>query len=119
MDPPAKHRPPTRRMSRQMSRTDLRDLVGFNRWLCFTRFRASGAVLVFTLLLRALGVGNIATERVAAVCVGLFAVSVVGLRSRTLADAPWTFFYLQSLADLAGITLGIGFSVGGQDALLF
>jgi signal transduction histidine kinase len=111
MDPPAKRRQP--------NRSDLRDLARLNRWLCFTRFRASSAVIVFTLLLRALGVGTIATESVAAVCLGLFAVSIVGLRSRTLADVPWTFFYLQSLADLAGITLGIGFSVGGQEALLF
>src|SRR5690349_13192133 len=100
MDPPAKRRQP--------NRSDRRDLVRFNRWLCFTRFRASGAVVAFMLLLRALGIGSIATQPVAAVCLGLFAVSVVGLSSRTLADAPWTFFYLQSLADLAGITLGIG-----------
>src|SRR5437867_361765 len=98
---------------------DFRDLVGFNRWLCITRVRASSAVLAFVVALHLLGVGAVATTRVLGVCVGLFAVSAIGLTSRRLADAPRLFFHLQSLADLAGITLGIAFSVRGLEALLF
>ena len=52
-------------------------------------------------------------------CAGLFAVSGIGLCWRLVAAVPRTFFYLQSLADLVGITLGIGISVDGLEALLF
>src|SRR2546430_14755073 len=61
-----------------VSRSGLDDLVTFNRWLCLTRLRAAGAVIVFTLGLRWLGAGNISAARAFAVCAGLFAVS--GLR---------------------------------------
>ena len=98
---------------------DFRDLVGFNRWLCITRVRAASAVLAFVLALHLLGVGAVSTTRVLGVCAGLFAVSAIGLTSRRLADAPRLFFHLQSLADLAGITLGIAFSARGIEALLF
>src|SRR5438552_14689117 len=98
---------------------DFRDLVGFNRWLCITRVRAASAVLAFVLALHLLGVGAVSPTRVLGVCVGLFAVSAIGLTSRRLADAPRLFFHLQSFADLAGITLGIAFSVRGIEALVF
>jgi signal transduction histidine kinase len=108
--------PPT---GSEASGSSLGDLVTFNRWLCLTRLRAAGAVLLFTLVLRSLGVATIAVPGVALVCTGLFLVSAVGLTSRTLAEAPRLFFYLQSFADLAGITLGIGWAVQGLDALVF
>jgi signal transduction histidine kinase len=97
----------------------LRDLVSFNRWLCMTRLRAAGAVFVFALVLRALGAGEVLATPVLAVCAGLAVVSVVGLCTPALARAPRLFFYLQSLADLAGITLGIASSIHGQGSLLF
>jgi signal transduction histidine kinase len=97
----------------------LQDLVSFNRWLCITRLRAAGAVLAFTLLLAWLDVGAVSTPHVFAICLGLFLVSAVGMSSRVAARAPRVFFYLQSLADLAGITFGIAMSVHGTDALLF
>ncbi len=103
----------------EVSRSDLHDLVGFNRWLCVTRLRAAGAVFVFTLALHALGVSEISVERVFWVCFGLYAVSAIGLLSRVLAAAPRAFFYLQSFADLAGITLGVAFSVRAPASLLF
>jgi len=103
----------------ELAGSDLGDLVEFNRWLCFTRFRAAGGVFVFTLALAWLGVDAISTVRVFWVCAGLYAVSIVGLRSRALVERPRFLFYLQSFADLAGITLGIAFSVRGLEALLF
>jgi signal transduction histidine kinase len=99
--------------------SDRRDLVRFNRWLCVTRVRAAGGVLAFGTLLHWFGVGDISMPYLAAVCGGLFAVSLVGLRSHRLAAAPRLFFYLQTLADLAGATLGIAFAAHGIEALLF
>jgi signal transduction histidine kinase len=100
-------------------RSDLRDLVSFNRWLCLTRFRAAGGVLLFTLLLRLLGIGTVETGRVVSVCCALFVVSMIGLRSSGLAARPRLFFHLQNVADLTGITFGIAFSAHGVEALLF
>ena len=100
-------------------RSGLDDLVTFNHWLCLTRLRAAGAVMLFTLGLAWLRVGNISTPYACAVCAGLFAVSGIGLSWPSLARAPRLFFYLQSLADLAAITVGIGISVHGLEALLF
>jgi len=103
----------------EVSRSGLDDLVTFNRWLCLTRLRAAGAVIVFTLGLRWLGAGNISAARAFAVCAGLFAVSGIGLSWRGLVRAPRLLFYLQSFADLAAITVGLGVSVHGFEALLF
>src|SRR5262245_50459927 len=94
------------------------DLSTFNRWLCITRLRASGAVFVFVLALWALGIDRIAVGPVTCVCLGLCAVSGIGLRWRLLQRAPRTFFYLQSFADLAGITVGLDASAHGIAALL-
>src|SRR5439155_1437331 len=95
------------------------DLVTFNRWLCMTRLRAAGAVVVFTLALEWLGIGDIASAPALAACAGLFVVSGIGLSWDRLARAPRVLFYLQSLADLAGVTFGIGASAAGVEALLF
>src|SRR5439155_700589 len=103
----------------EVMRSGLDDLVTFNHWLCLTRLRAAGAVMLFTLGLAWLRVGNISTPYAFAVCAGLFAVSGIGLSWPSLARAPRLFFYLQSLADLAAITVGIGISVHGLEALLF
>ena len=103
----------------EVTRSGLGDLLTFNRWLCLTRLRAAGAVSLFTLGLAWLGVGSISVFPVLAVCAGLFAISGIGLCWRLVAAVPRTFFYLQSLADLVGITLGIGISVEGLEALLF
>jgi signal transduction histidine kinase len=97
----------------------IEDLVTFNRWLCLTRFRAAGAVAVFTLILAWVAPGSISLPHVLLVCVGLAVVSTVGLLLGAVARGPRTFFVLQSLADLLGITLGIGFSLHGGAALLF
>src|SRR5439155_193425 len=98
-------------------RSGLDDLVTFNRWLCMTRLRAAGAVVVFTLALEWLGIGDIASAPALAACAGLFVVSGIGLSWDRLARAPRVLFYLQSLADLAGITFGIGASAAGVEAL--
>src|SRR5213083_177186 len=82
----------------EVMRSGLDDLVTFNHWLCL---------------------GNISTPYACAVCAGLFAVSGIGLSWPSLARVPRLFFYLQSLADLAAITVGIGISVHGLEALLF
>src|SRR6266403_1941913 len=103
----------------EVMRSGLDDLVTFNHWLCLTRLRAAGAVMLFTLGLAWLRVGNISTPYAFVVCAGLFAVSGIGLSWPSLARVPRLFFYLQSLADLAAITVGIGISVHGLEALLF
>ncbi len=99
------------------SRAD--DLSTFNRWLCLTRFRAAGAVTVFTLILDRVAPGAISVPHVLGVCLGLAVFSAVGLLVRAVRRAPRSFFVVQTLADLLGITLGIGFSLGGTPALLF
>ncbi|HUE30076.1 MAG TPA: ATP-binding protein [Verrucomicrobiae bacterium] len=103
----------------EVTRSGFDDLVTFNHWLCLTRLRAAGAVMLFTLSLAWLRVGSISTPHALAVCAGLVAVSGIGLGWPRLARAPRLFFYLQSLADLAAITVGIGISVHGVEALLF
>src|SRR5438552_15102425 len=103
----------------EVMRSGLDDLVTFNPGLCLTRLRAAGAVMLFPLGLAWLRVGNISTPYAFAVCAGLFAVSGIGLSWPSLARASRLFFYLQSLADLAAITVGIGISVHGLEALLF
>src|SRR5437867_2179831 len=103
----------------EATRSGFDDLVTFNRWLCLTRLRAAGAVVVLALGLRWLGVGHISAARAFAVCAGLVVVSGIGLSWRRLVRAPLMLFYLQSLADLAGITFGIGTAVAGLEALLF
>jgi signal transduction histidine kinase len=103
----------------EAARSGLGDLATFNRWLCLTRLRAATGVLTFTVLLRSLGVGGVSVTGILAVCLGLFAVSAIGLQSKGLARAPRVFFHLQSLADLAAITIGIGACVRGPGALLF
>src|SRR5437667_3566915 len=75
--------------------------------------------MLFTLGLAWLRVGNISTPYAFAVCAGRSAVSGIGLSWPSLARASRLFFYLQSLADLAAITVGIGLSVHGLEALLF
>jgi len=95
------------------------DLAVINHWLCVTRLRATAAVAAFVLILGRLGVPGIAVEHVLAVCAALAGCSVIGLRSKTLPRTPRTFFYLQHVVDLAGITVGIGVAVTGLAALLF
>ncbi len=102
-----------------VTRSGLGDLLTFNRWLCLTRLRAAGAVSLFALGLAWFGVGNVSAPRVLAVCTGLLAVSGIGLRCQLVATWPRVFFYVQSLADLVGITVGIDMSAGGTEALLF
>jgi signal transduction histidine kinase len=105
--------------SAEVARSGLGDLATFNRWLCLTRLRAATGVLAFTLVLRSLGIGEVSVTRVFGICLGLAAVSAIGLLWKPLARAPRLFFHLQSVADLAGITIGIGVSVHGLAGLLF
>ena len=95
------------------------DLAVINHWLCVTRVRATAAVAVFVLLLDALRVPGVAFEHVLAVCAALAAFSILALRSKTLLAMPRTFFYLQHVVDLAGITIGIGAAAAGLAGLLF
>ena len=95
------------------------DLAVINHWLCVTRLRATAAVAAFVLILGRLGVPGIAVEHVLTVCAALAGFSVIGLRSKALPRTPRTFFYLQHVVDLAGITVGIGVAVTGLAALLF
>lgn len=95
------------------------ELPTVNRWLCLTRLRAAGAVAVFTLVLHYLDVTEMALLPVLGVCFGLALVSWAGLRVQGLMRKPRTLFWLQSLADLLGITLAIHFAVTGTPALIF
>ena len=94
-----------------------RDLATFNRWLCFTRFRACAAVGAFGIAMRWLHPGLIAAAPTVLLCLALSVVSVVGLTNRRFSETL-TFFIVQTFADLAGITLGIGLSTSGLPAML-
>src|SRR5919198_924252 len=75
----------------EVTRSGLDDLVTFNHWLCVTRLRAAGAVMLFTLALAWLHAGHISTRSACAVCAGLFAVSGIGLcwpRPASLISVP-------------------------------
>ena len=95
------------------------DLATFNRWLCLTRFRAAGAVAVFTLILDQVAPGSVSVPFVLAVCGGLALLSTVGLLVPALTRAPRTFCIVQTLLDILGITVGVGCSLSGTLALLF
>jgi signal transduction histidine kinase len=96
-----------------------RDLLTFNRWLCVTRLRAAFACSVFVLGLHHLSPRMVDALPVLGVCLGLGLVSAVGLRASICARWPWVWFYVQSLADLVAITVGIAASLHGPPALLF
>src|SRR2546426_12083523 len=100
-------------------RSGLDDLVTFNRWLCMTRLRAAGAVVVFTLALEWLGIGHIASPPALAACAGPLVVSGIGPSWDRLTRAPRVLFYLQRLADLAWITFGIRRSAPRGEGLPF
>ena len=94
-----------------------RDLATFNRWLCVTRFRAAAAVGGFSLLMCWLRPGVIDLAPSLLLCVALGLVSLYGLVSRRSLETM-TFFVVQTFADLAAITLGIGLATSGLPALL-
>ena len=96
----------------------LGDLPTFNRWLCVTRLRAVTGVLAFAVVVRSLGIGDVSLPGIFVVWVCLVGVSAIGLYSRALGQRPRLFFHLQSLVDLAAITIGIGACVRGPGALL-
>jgi hypothetical protein len=96
------------------------DLRAFNHWLSVTRVRAAGTVAVFAVLLHVLPFGvELSLLPALGVSIALCAFSALALRSQTLVNAPWLFFYLQHLVDVSGITVGIGTAVAGLPALLF
>ncbi len=94
-----------------------RDLGTFNRWLCVTRLRACAAVGGFGILMAWLHPGVIALGPSLLVCAALSLVSVAGLTNRRTSETL-TFFIVQTFADLAAVTLGIGVSTSGLPALL-
>jgi len=94
------------------------EIVSFNRWLCITRLRAAGAISAFVLAVNLLGLATIPIIPALGVCLGLAAVSAVGLLAKPFEEAPGFFLALQNLADLAAITIGIGATVEGTPALL-
>jgi signal transduction histidine kinase len=98
---------------------NLGDLAVFNRWLCVSRLRAAGGVVVFVALLELLHVGDIAAIPVLAVCAALALFSVVVLASDRVGQAPSLLFHSQHVVDLAGVTVGIGVAATGTPALLF
>jgi signal transduction histidine kinase len=95
------------------------DLANFNRWLCLTRFRASGAVVAFTLILDQVAPQSVSMPPVLGVCAGLALLSTVGLFVPAVARAPRAFCIVQTLLDIVAITVGVGCSVSGTAALLF
>jgi signal transduction histidine kinase len=101
-----------------LARSSSRDLATFNRWLCLTRLRATAAVTAFVLLVAYFHLGHIAVLPALGVCGGLALVSIPGLTGWVKPDAERTFFILQTFADLAAITAGIGFATEGLVALL-
>src|SRR5437667_374743 len=95
------------------------DLGAFNRWLCLTRLRAAAAIAAFATAIAPFGLASINLIAVFAVCGSLALTSLVGLSVRPLRRVPVGFFYAQTAVDLLAITLGIGFSMAGQPAVLF
>ncbi len=95
------------------------DLATFNHWLCITRFRAVGGIVVFALTLHHLGVGSIALPPLFAVCAALLVTSWIGLKVQRLAARPRLLFYAQTAVDLAAATVGIHASAHGLAAVLF
>ena len=95
------------------------DLVEFNRWLSLTRLRATAILSAFTALIGWLGIGQVDTGAVLAVCLALALVSVLGLATALPRRHPLAFFYCQSLADLAGVTFGILLGTEGHESVLF
>ena len=95
------------------------DLSTVNRWFCVTRLRATGAIAAFALILNYFGISDLRLVPTLTVCEFLAVVSVIGLRVRRLERVPRTFFYLQNLADLVGITVGLHYSAQGLTAILF
>jgi hypothetical protein len=100
-------------------RLSLDDLGELNRWLCVTRLRAAAGIFACATALRWLAAGDVALWPLLLVCAGLTIVSVLGLRTRLPAVAPWAFFYGQSLADLGAITIGIATAAGPVESLIF
>jgi K+-sensing histidine kinase KdpD len=99
-------------------RLSVEDLADLNRWLCVTRLRAAAGVFACTLAMRWLG-ADVALLPLVGVCAGLVLVSAGGLLSRIATSAPWGFFYAQSAADLAAVTLGIWTVAGPYEATIF
>ena len=95
------------------------DLPAINHWLSLTRLRAVAAVAVFAIALHALGLGGVVLPPLLGVLAALGLFSLWSLRQRGAKDWPWLFFYLQQVADLVGITVGIAVGVSSQSALLF
>lgn len=95
------------------------DLATFNRWLCLTRFRAAGAVFLFTLILAEVAPDSVSLPPVLAVCAGLALLSTIGLLVPAVARAPRAFCVIQTLLDVVAITVGVGSSLSGSAALLF
>lgn len=95
------------------------DLAEFNRWLSVTRLRATAGIGAFALVTKVFGIGHLTVEPVLAVCAGLVLVSVLGLLTELPRRLPLGFFYGQSLADLAGVTIGIIAATNGSEAIVF
>jgi signal transduction histidine kinase len=95
------------------------DLATFNRWLCISRLRAVGGIVVFGVGLHHLAIGGIALPPLFAVCAGLLLTSWIGLCTPGLAARPRFFFYAQTLVDLAAATAGIHAAAHGLAAVLF
>ena len=95
------------------------DLSTVNRWFCVTRLRATGAIAGFALILNHFGISDLKLVPTLTVCALLAVVSAIGLNVRALERIPRTFFYLQNLADLLGITVGLHYSAQGLTGILF
>jgi signal transduction histidine kinase len=95
------------------------DLAVFNRWLCISRLRAAGGVVLFVSVLKVLHVGSIAALPVTILCAGLALFSAVVLVYGWAERAPRALFPVQHIVDLVGVTVGIGVATSGLTALLF
>jgi signal transduction histidine kinase len=95
------------------------DIVAINAWLSHTRIRASCAVAVFTCVLAYLGIGPIRLPPILVVCTAMALFSVAALRFRFGQTRPWQFFYLQTLFDVIGVTVGLALGVEGRPGVLF
>jgi len=91
-------------------------VVAYNRWLCGMRIWPVVAAFVVGLVLANIEVGTIRLGGVLAACLALLALSAAGRRAAAT-QRPQRFLLIQTIGDVAGITLFVASTAGGSEAM--
>lgn len=94
------------------------DLALFNAWLNRSRLRAVLAVGLFVLATHAMGIEQVRLEPALAVCATLALFSAAGLNAPARTQRSRAFFVVQTMVDLAGVTVGLWASTSGVASLV-